>query len=466
VSVEANRGFVSGGARHRLFVVYPTYAHLHEIKVPSGYWITVHGAWVSEGMLLVENINDGLRGVVNRYGEFVVPAKYNAVQPFSEGMAAVRVGNHATGLWGFIDINGREVIPPRYNHVNNFYNGFAQVRVGASSENSRNWRFGFVNRMGVEIAQPIYHQVYNFSGGFANVRGDDVLKWGFINEMGNLAIPFQFPSISYFYNGFALVMEECCGIFWRHNDLPMCGARVDGMLLIDEKGKEVRFIHHACPTANSIVRSGLSHALSEGVIWVRNPQTNLLGLVDLMGNTLMPFKYNSTRGFSEGMAWVSVTYQQKNLWALIDSKGNEIIRPIYDYVEDFSEGLAAVWRDGYVGFIDKEGNEVIEPNQFNNAGSFINGLAPVQINDIRRETWDRGQIVDVNYGLWGFIDTSGNIVVPLEYTGVRFDGSIMMLGGGASQTGGLSLGGPILASVTPNSWRAYKVTFETFPPNN
>ncbi|MCL2604499.1 MAG: WG repeat-containing protein [Defluviitaleaceae bacterium] len=457
VSVEANRGFVSGGARHRLFVVYPTYAHLHEIIIPSGYR---YSGLSSESMLVIRN-NDGLSGLANIYGEIVVPAKYNDVRSFPEGLAAVRVGDSATGLWGFIDINGREVVPPRYHAVGNIINGFAQVRVGTSSERFEDWRFGFVNRLGVEIARPIYGQVRNFSDGFAAVQEANGTKWGFINERGNLAIPFRYPSLSYFHNGFALVRDECCDWFWNHNGLPMCGARTNGMALIDTRGDEVRFIQHACSSANSTVANYFSFfnlfgpepslALSEGLIWVRDPQTNLLGLADIMGNVLTPFKYSDTRrGFNEGMAWVSVSTQQNELWALLDNKGNEIVRPMYEEVSNFSEGLAAVWRDGYVGFIDKEGNEVIKPNKYSNVGAFINGLAPVQSSN----------------GLWGFIDTSGNIVVPLEYTIVQYDGIVMLLGSGITHRFSISIGGRVTDAITPRTWKAYRVTFEDFPPNN
>lgn len=44
--------------------------------------------------------------------------KYDRVEPFSEGMAAVRKGNDADGRWGYINMKGEEVIPCKYPSKN------------------------------------------------------------------------------------------------------------------------------------------------------------------------------------------------------------------------------------------------------------------------------------------------------------------------------------------------------------
>ena len=62
-----------------------------------------------------------------------------------------------------------------------------------------------------------------------------------------------------------------------------------------------------------------------------------------------------------------------------------------------SDGLAPVGLNGKYGFIDKSGNEVI-PLKYDNAGSFSEGRARVKLN-----------------GKYGFIDKSGNEVIPCKY---------------------------------------------------
>ena len=69
---------------------------------------------------------------------------------------------------------------------------------------------------------------------------------------------------------------------------------------------------------------------------------------------------------------------------------SEIISKKYDDAGSFSEGLAAVEINGKWGFIDHTGKEII-PLKYDDAGSFSEGLAPVKLD-----------------GKWGQIDKNGN----------------------------------------------------------
>ena len=64
----------------------------------------------------------------------------------------------------------------------------------------------------------------------------------------------------------------------------------------------------------------------------------------------------------------------------------------------FREGLALVKQNGKVGFIDKAGNMVVEP-QWDVAYSFSDGLAAVALR-----------------GKWGYIDQTGNVVIQPEWS--------------------------------------------------
>ncbi|HEF3474383.1 TPA: WG repeat-containing protein, partial [Campylobacter coli] len=48
-------------------------------------------------------------------------------------------------------------------------------------------------------------------------------------------------------------------------------------------------------------------------------------------------------------------------WGFIDKNGEFVIEPKFDGVGNFSEGLARVELNGKYGFIDKSGKIVIEP---------------------------------------------------------------------------------------------------------
>ena len=70
----------------------------------------------------------------------------------------------------------------------------------------------------------------------------------------------------------------------------------------------------------------------------------------------------------------------------------------YDKTYSFSEGLAMVRLNGKRGFIDKSGNVVI-PLKYDDAGWFSEGLVWVKLG-----------------GKCGFIDKNGNVVIPFKYS--------------------------------------------------
>ncbi len=55
----------------------------------------------------------------------VVPCKYDDVEDFVEGLAAVKLD----GKWGYIDTTGREVIPFKYDYAGDFSEGLAAVNL-------------------------------------------------------------------------------------------------------------------------------------------------------------------------------------------------------------------------------------------------------------------------------------------------------------------------------------------------
>ena len=72
-----------------------------------------------------------------------------------------------------------------------------------------------------------------------------------------------------------------------------------------------------------------------------------------------------------------IPVRRGNLWGYIDSDGNPVVPPRYDKAGVFYDGMARVMKDGLIGYVDAEGREVIEP-QFREAQPFINGYAEIK----------------------------------------------------------------------------------------
>ena len=101
---------------------------------------------------------------------------------------------------------------------------------------------------------------------------------------------------------------------------------------------------------------------------------------------------HTLRHLSSALLLSSGVLFSQNLWACE--------RPVvygYDDIDCLSEGLAVVKRDGKYGFIDNTGQVVIPP-KYDLAWDFSEGLARVSQN-----------------GKAGFIDNTGKVVIPLKY---------------------------------------------------
>lgn len=82
----------------------------------------------SDNILLTVQNKDREYGVINIYGEEIVPfGKYNWIDGYDKGIARVKIGNASSCLkdngnkWGLIDEAGNEVLPVEYDEIWNFY---------------------------------------------------------------------------------------------------------------------------------------------------------------------------------------------------------------------------------------------------------------------------------------------------------------------------------------------------------
>lgn len=189
----------------------------------------------SEGLAAVGvEGKEGIKwGYINKEGKMVVNPQFDAVGPFTEGLAGVAKTNKEKGevLWGFIDhkgaiiINhqfrgwnvefndglamvsdgkkigyidntGKYTINPQFDQAGKFKNGLAPIRQGDLC--------GYIDKEGKIVINPQFNVVNNFSGGMASVSSSDG-KFGYIDGEGKYIINPQFEKASDFFGGVAFV---------------------------------------------------------------------------------------------------------------------------------------------------------------------------------------------------------------------------------------------------------------------
>ena len=160
---------------------------------------------------------------------------------------------------------------------------------------------------------------------------------------------------------------------------------------------------------------------SEGLasVWARDAGVEKSGAIDKNGNLKIPLNFSLLRSFISGLAGACSQGVTRKC-GYINSGGQWVIEPIYDEVWDFKDGFATVslGKDGAVldtktgkyineggkksAYIDARG-EILGNKFFDKAYDFNEGMAPIGAGE---ESEGR---------LWGFVDRSGNEVIPPKF---------------------------------------------------
>jgi len=140
---------------------------------------------------------DGRRGFIDRKGACITEPVYDAVRPFSEGLAAVdssrEDGNFAVHYWGFINTGGKLVIRHQFADVREFSMGLAPVKIDG--------KWGYIDKSGKVVVKPAFHEAFPFRRSMGRVCVD--YTWGFIDMTGAYVILPRFAGMGEFAEGLA-----------------------------------------------------------------------------------------------------------------------------------------------------------------------------------------------------------------------------------------------------------------------
>lgn len=139
---------------------------------------------------------------------------------------------------------------------------------------------------------------------------------------------------------------------------------------------------------------------SEGRASVENKDEKL-GVIDKKGNVIIPFEFEynySVFRYSDGI--LCCCKNSEDLWCYFDRDGKKLFETHDGGPSQFNDGFACKYssdNDKYY-FIDKEGKRAFGGKMWEWAEPFSDGMALVAEN-----------------GLWGFINTKGELVIPHQY---------------------------------------------------
>lgn len=300
---------------------------------------------------------------------------------FSEGLCTASTSFHEESpavrqpIYDYLRPDGSFVANnTTYYCANDFSEGLAAVdqkrfdfpRPGIEPRHLFEGDWSFIDRNGTRKFGT-YGYAHNFSQGLAAVRPKDSWYWQFVDKNGTTKIEGPYMEVTSFAQNRAAVRVD------------------DKWGLIDKSGKII-----LAPAYDQEIRP-----FHEGLAAVAVPEDNRIDYLNSDGE----IQFSRARHFPEPINFRSYERGESEFVAN-SADANDPIRPV-DLNYDVSEGLVVIEKDGKFGYADVSGRTIIAP-RFDYCWPFVEGRAR-----IFQRSFGKGH--------FGFIDRSGNEVIPCKY---------------------------------------------------
>ncbi len=305
------------------------------------------------------------------YTETITP-QYEDARNFAEGLAAVKRGDK----WGYIDQSGDVRIGFQYDRAHSFSEGKALVEKHVK-ENGYVYRYYYIITPDNKSTQLKFEE-----SSFSNGDGYFKDNGGWLDEMfdttfynGFILVPADSPSGTFVFDKYGQAFDESVflpteGTLSKYNHYSDINKE-EYTMLFDNLGfiSGRPFNQGMAPVAfeNSKDKNGyyFTFLKRNGTLWT--------------GPKFYDYYVNdssaSYRIFNDNSLASIMNAEGK--WGAVNKDGKTILPFKYDNLKVFTDGVASFSRNGKYGFVDIHGNEVIPP-QFDDTSAFVNGLAVVR----------------------------------------------------------------------------------------
>lgn len=323
-------------------------------------------------------------GYIDKRGAVIISPQFDGADFFQEGLAIVQIN----GKLGYIDALGAFVIQPRFSEAYRFQDGVAVV--GGDND-----RYGVVDRTGVMVLDVYFEEVGLSHNKLFWVLQDE--KYGYVNTSGKWVVAAKYDAAGDFEKGFALVARDdefyvvdTLGQEWlRHEGeikrfgkhfvlesedslaivnlsgeilLPYAEwelGQVDGNLspiVLDGKvgylGLDGRIkIEPVFDEYSNVLDFG---RFKKGHAKMYQDKAARFGLIDTMGNWVIPARFNDISFYSD-----IVAAKRGDFWEFMDVRQNRKWNRRFALAESFDGPTAVVMDDNRFGLFGRNGEFVL-----------------------------------------------------------------------------------------------------------
>ena len=372
-------------------------------------------------------------GVKDKNGFVFILPKYNYVENILFNNSHHFIISSQQNKYALFDISGKQIMPFLYDRLianinNNNFLGYVM-----------NGKFGVLDSK-LKVKEPVYDYMF-FRNKFCFIVKDE--KYGFLNEMGNVAIEpkykynyrsslnFEYYKPSILSNSIGgptfyipsdkltvLENENRYGLINRLNYAEIALPKYDNIGHEVTAGNSVRgdrFILGKIPVKlngkcgyidedgkifidckyDEILGFGVTGYGNDKVSFVKN--TGKYGLIsNSTGLEVTPLKYDDiNNGFTSNGITICTINKKKGI---LNSSGYEVISPRFDEIINFGASeTSIVIENGLKGLINNQGSIIVNP-KYQDIGEFVNGYASIKYNN-----------------KWGILSSNGTETVSPKY---------------------------------------------------
>lgn len=283
--------------------------------------------------------------------------------------------------------------------------------ISAPKENSAEDLIGYIGSGGSVVVSPQYTAGhYCFEGLVAASRSD--WRFGFLDERGQVQIPFCFSGVGHFREGLCPCRQERSigyiertGRWHVEPQFAIASEFCEGLADVSLDGRSFGYID---TFGKFVIKPDFDQTRRFSCGLAAVCRDGQWGYVNRQGRMAIACQFDGPRAqpFTNGLA--GVCYRGR--WGFVQNTGEWVIMPQYEDVGRFSEGVAPVRQDGKWGLIGVDGSTRIIP-RFDDLGEFESGMANASLN-----------------GAAGFVSPYGDwIVAPVFDHCTRFFGLLAVV---------------------------------------
>jgi|GEM_PF-1465848 len=409
--------------------------------------------WNANGLMVVEDIDTPLQGIINEIGEYIVEPKYTNLRECTNGYFCFK----ENGKYGCLDAKGEPIIAAQYDAALRFdADGYSEAQLYG--------KYGIINEKGETVLNFVYEAVssYNVQEGFAIVRvGNNEAAVGFDGRViadtagANYGVYKTLICENYngtvtYYNSSGEVIADIdaylgtteqsdSGVF--RSDEKYGYKDQDGNIVIDPEYDRVFASQKeyivACKREPSdyayfafdykgklIDKSNVLYSAAGLAIFSENGK---YGVLDAAGNQILPAEYDEVKILD----YENISVCLNGKYGLYNC-GKEIVPVKYDSLAIGRSYTAnnEIYRYILAKSLVDEKHEEMENQHVAWVGNykpslydFDNGLLYEDCDSIKYFEEEKLFVIEKD-GKEGVIDTQGNIVIDLVYDDIAvFEGS-------------------------------------------